>query len=92
MNNIEFSYPIKLKISYFELPWNCSGSWKNWFIHSWEEIDKQNKSVWVGCRFFGITKVITVWTCSEKEAKKQDSIEIKRFVDFIIKCNKESVI
>ncbi len=81
MNN----YPIKLKIFNFDFPWHCHGGWKNWFFCHWQELDKKNKSIWIGSRFFGIKKIVAVWTCSEKESQIQNKVELNRLINSLKK-------
>jgi hypothetical protein len=85
-------YPIKTEISGFDLPWHCHGGWKNWFIYDWKNEDKKNKSVWIGRRFFGFKKIVIIWTCSKKEAEKQNTVELIRLIDSLRKEMKNCVI
>ena len=85
-------YPIKLKISNYDYPWHCNGGWKNWFLHDWIELDRKNKSVWIGRRFLGFKKIVAIWTCSEIESKKQDELELTRLINCLRKEIKKGVI
>jgi len=89
-NWTEFSFPIKYKSISFDFPFTNYGGIKKWFFDTWESPNSNDKSIWIGTRFLGVKVLRVIWTCSEKEARKQHKEGYNRLFKWVNGLVKES--